>query len=53
MNHPIQVNIPYSMLLKNLDFILESEINPEIYFDGELIRKDGTFVTEDLKGLNE
>jgi aminopeptidase len=24
----------------------------EIYFDGELIRKDGLFVTEDLKGLN-
>ena len=37
MNHPIQVNTPYSMLLKNLDFILEREINPEIYFDGEAI----------------
>ncbi|MCK4342320.1 MAG: aminopeptidase [Phycisphaerae bacterium] len=24
----------------------------EIYFDGELIRKDGLFVTEDLKALN-
>jgi aminopeptidase len=24
----------------------------EVYFDGELIRKDGLFVTEDLKGLN-
>ena len=24
----------------------------EIYFDGELIRKDGLFVAEDLKGLN-
>lgn len=24
----------------------------ELYFDGELIRKDGLFVTEDLKGLN-
>jgi aminopeptidase len=24
----------------------------EIYFDGELIRKDGLFVTEDLQGLN-
>lgn len=37
MNHPIQVNTPYSMLLKNLDFILERKINPEIYFDGEAI----------------
>ncbi|TWT37973.1 Aminopeptidase PepS [Posidoniimonas corsicana] len=25
----------------------------EIYFDGELIRKDGFFVVDDLKGLNE
>ena len=24
----------------------------EIWFDGELIRKDGLFVTEDLAGLN-
>jgi len=24
----------------------------EIYFDGELIRKDGLFVPEDLLGLN-
>ncbi len=24
----------------------------EIYFDGELIRKDGLFVPEELKGLN-
>lgn len=24
----------------------------EIYFDGELVRKDGLFVAEDLKGLN-
>jgi len=37
MNHPIQVNIPYNMLLQNLDFILERKINPEIYFDGEAI----------------
>ena len=37
MNQAIQVNIPYRMLLKNLDFILEREINPEIYFDGEAI----------------
>lgn len=24
----------------------------EMYFDGELIRKDGRFVPEDLQGLN-
>ncbi|MCA9243526.1 MAG: aminopeptidase [Phycisphaerales bacterium] len=24
----------------------------EMYFDGELVRKDGVFVTDDLKGLN-
>ncbi|MBO8156513.1 MAG: aminopeptidase [Bacillaceae bacterium] len=24
----------------------------EIYFDGELVRKDGRFITEDLQGLN-
>lgn len=37
MGNDIHVNIPYSMLLKNLDFILERGINPEIYFDGEAI----------------
>jgi sugar phosphate isomerase/epimerase len=37
MNQTIQVNIPYRMLLNNLDFILERQINPEIYFDGEAI----------------
>jgi sugar phosphate isomerase/epimerase len=37
MYQAIHVNVPYSMLLKNLDFILEKELNPEIYFDGEAI----------------
>lgn len=38
MNEPsIQVNIPYRMLLKNLDFVLEKGINPEIYFSGEAL----------------
>ena len=34
--------------------IHESELNGggEILFDGEVIRKDGVFVREDLKGLN-
>ena len=25
----------------------------EIWFDGELVRKDGRFVPDDLQGLNE
>lgn len=33
----IHVNIPYRMLLNNLDFVLERGINPEIYIDGEAI----------------
>ena len=33
----IQVNIPYRMLLQNLDFVLEKGINPEIYFSGEAL----------------
>ncbi len=33
----IQVNIPYRMLLKNLDFVIEKGINPEIYFSGEAL----------------
>lgn len=37
MNKTIQVNVPYNMLLEKLDFILEKELNPEIYFDGEAL----------------
>ncbi len=33
MTKRIQVNVPYKMLLEKLDFILENELNPEIYFD--------------------
>ena len=32
--------------------LLEEPTNGEIWFDGELIRKDGLFVTEDLLALN-
>jgi sugar phosphate isomerase/epimerase len=53
MKQAIQVNIPYSMLLQNLDFILEREINPEIYFDGEAIdtfcEKDAHSITRALR----
>ena len=48
MKQAIQVNIPYSMLLKNLDFILERKINPEIYFDGEAI---DTFNENDAQSI--
>lgn len=48
MNHPIQVNIPYKMLLENFDFILERGINPEIYFDGEAI---DTFKEKDARSI--
>ena len=37
MKKSIQVNVPYKMLLANLDFILEKGINPEIYFNGEAL----------------
>ncbi len=38
MNEPaIQVNIPYRMLVTNLDFVLAQRINPEIYFSGEAL----------------
>jgi sugar phosphate isomerase/epimerase len=38
MNEPaIQVNIPWRMLLQNLDFVLDKRINPEIYFSGDAL----------------
>jgi sugar phosphate isomerase/epimerase len=37
MTKPIQVNIPYKMLLEKLDYVLENELNPEIYFDNEAL----------------
>ena len=48
MKHVIQVNIPYHMLLQNLDFILERKINPEIYFDGEAL---DTFKEKDAHSI--
>lgn len=44
----LQVNIPYRMLLNNLDFVLEKEINPEIYFSGEAL---DTCREQDLRRL--
>jgi sugar phosphate isomerase/epimerase len=31
----IQINIPYSMLLQRIDFVMEHRLHPEIYFDAE------------------
>ena len=31
----IHINVPYSMLLKRIDFAIENRINPEIYFSAE------------------
>jgi len=31
----IQINVPYSMLLHRIDFVVETRINPEVYFGAE------------------
>ncbi len=31
----IQVNVPFSMLIRRVDFAIENRINPEIYFSGQ------------------
>ena len=49
MNNRIQVNVPYKMLLDQLDFVLEKEINPEIYFNGEAL---DNYREEDLQKIN-
>jgi sugar phosphate isomerase/epimerase len=37
MEQIIHVNVPYKLLLDQLDFILERGLNPEIYFNGEAL----------------
>ena len=32
---PIQINIPYSMLLQRIDFVIGHRLRPEIYFSGD------------------
>jgi sugar phosphate isomerase/epimerase len=32
---PVQINIPYSMLLKKIDFVMKHRFFPEIYFSAE------------------
>ena len=31
----IQVNVPFSMLIRRVDFVIKNRINPEIYFSGQ------------------
>jgi len=50
METTIQVNIPYRMLLNNLDYVLEKRINPEIYFSGEAL---DTCKERDMRMLSE
>jgi sugar phosphate isomerase/epimerase len=44
------VNVPYSMLLQRIDFVVEKSIHPEIYFSAEDL---DTFHEKDLKKLAE
>lgn len=32
---PVQVNIPYAMLLQQMDFVMKHRLNPEIYFSAD------------------
>ena len=50
METTIQVNIPYRMLLNNLDSIVQQRINPEIYFSGEAL---DTCNEGDMRRLSE
>lgn len=45
---PVQVNIPYSMLLGQIDFVMKHRLNPEIYFSADDI---DAYRTEEGKEL--
>jgi hypothetical protein len=32
----IHINVPYSMLIDQVDFAIKNRINPEIYFSGRI-----------------
>jgi sugar phosphate isomerase/epimerase len=49
MTH-VQINVPYSILLRRLDFVVAHRINPEIYFSGEDL---DVLSTEDVKRVSE
>jgi sugar phosphate isomerase/epimerase len=46
----IHTNVPYSMLLRRIDFAIQSQIHPEIYFSGEDL---DTCQEEDLRRLSD
>ena len=45
----IHINVPYSMLLHRIDFAIQNQIHPEIYFSGEDL---DTSHEEDLRRLS-
>ena len=47
---PIHINVPYSMLLHRIDFAIQNQIHPEIYFSAEDL---DTSHEEDLQRLSE
>ena len=50
----IHINVPYSMLLQRIDFVLQNRIHPEIYFSAEDLdayhEKDVKHLAETLQG---
>src|SRR4030042_4956670 len=50
---PIQINIPYSMLIQRIDFVMEHRLHPEIYFSAEDLdayqKKEGKELAETLQ----
>ncbi len=44
----IHVNVPYKLLVEQLEFILERGLNPEIYFNGEAL---DTYREDDVRSI--
>ncbi len=44
----IHVNVPYQLLVEQLEFILERGLNPEIYFNGEAL---DTYREDDVRSI--
>lgn len=49
MEQIIHVNVPYKLLLDQLEFILERGLNPEIYFNGEAL---DTYCADDVRTIH-
>jgi sugar phosphate isomerase/epimerase len=49
MKQTIHVNVPYKLLLEQLEFILERGLNPEIYFNGEAL---DTYREDDVRTIH-